>query len=653
MDGVDAAIQKAKHWLLQRQREDGHWVAELEGDTILESEYVLLEHFLGNPDLEKCEKLCRYMLAAWQNEDGGFPIYPGGPSDVSASVKAYFACKLAGHSADAPHMVRIRECVHRLGGVTRCNTFTKLYLAVFGQYDWDGVPTIPPEIFFFPNWFAFNIYEISSWSRAILVPLAIINASRPSREVPPGRGIEELFVGPRTGKALRLPWERTRPLCWRNFFLLTDRLFKVHDRLPVKPLRRRALRSSEQWLLERQVGSAGMAAIFPAMTHTVMALKCLGYPDDHPAIQHELRHLRSFELEDERGIRVQPCLSPVWDTCISLNALLDAGLDRNSSAVRKAVAWLLTRQTRTKGDWAVKAPHAEPGGWYFEYENEHYPDTDDTAMVLMALYKASCAPGEPWQSAEPEVREAMRRGLTWLQAMQNSDGGFASFDKDNVRLFLQHVPFADHNAMLDPASADITARVLEMYSFYGIGQEDPGARRALKYVLNEQEPTGAWFGRWGVNYLYGTWQVLRGLARIGFDMRSEPVRRACRWLRSVQNEDGGWGETCASYEADSERYSRGPSTASQTAWAVMGLINAGHARSPAVRRGIQYLVSTQTAEGTWNESAFTGTGFPCVFYLRYHYYRHYFPLWALAQYSAALAGEVRSAVTSARVQVSA
>jgi len=627
---IEDAITSARDWLLARQKSDGHWVGELEGDTILETEYVLLFQFLGNPDQTKIRKLCNYVIRHWPNEDGGFPIYPGGPSDVSASVKVYFACKLAGHTADEPFMRRLRDRILALGGVTKCNTFTKLYLSIFGQYDWEGVPTIPPEVFVIPDWFFLNIYEMSSWSRAILVPLGLINHTRPHRPIPPGAEIDELFVGGRYGKHLRLPWD-ARKVSWRNAFLVADMALKVYDKSKIKPLRQKAIAEAERWMLERQDGSGGLGAIFPGMTHAVMAFKCLGYPDDHPAIQHELRELERFEIEEGDEIRVQPCLSPVWDTAITLNTLLDSGVPHDHPSIRRAVDWLLEKQTTEKGDWAVKGAGVEPGGWFFEYDNRFYPDIDDTIMVLMGLYKAACPDGEHWTSARPRIREAMRKGLDWVFAMQNKDGGWASFDKDCDKMLFQQVPFADHNAMLDPATADITARTLEMLSYYDISREDPRVQRALDFLRKDQEPDGSWFGRWGVNYLYGTWQTLRGLGRIGENTQSDVMRRGAEWIRSVQNDDGGWGETCRSYD-DTSLKGQGPSTASQTAWALMGLVNAGDLRSPEVRRGLEYLVRTQRLDGTWDEKWFTGTGFPKVFYLRYHLYRHYFPLWALSQY---------------------
>jgi squalene-hopene/tetraprenyl-beta-curcumene cyclase len=630
-EALNSAISRAREWLLGIQQTDGHWSGELEGDTILETEYVLLHQFLGNPDRGKLRKLCNYVLRKWQNSDGGVPTYPGGPSDVSASVKAYFACKLAGFDVNAPEIQILKERILALGGVTRCNTFTKLYLSIFGQYDWDGVPTIPPELILAPDWFFLTIYDMSSWSRAILIPLAIINVYRPSRAVPADCKIDELFVGGRKGKHLRLPWDQ-RIISLRNFFLVADRALKIYDGVPVKPFRKPAIRRSERWLRERQRGSGGLGAIFPAMTHAVMAYKCLGYPDDHPAVLHELRELEKFEIEEGDEIRIVPCVSPVWDTAIAVNALIDSGLPSEDPSIKKACEWLLARQTTTKADWSVKVPEAEPGGWYFEHENEFYPDIDDTIMVLMALYKASCPNGEPFTAAPPRFRDAMKRGLDWVFAMQNKDGGWGSFDKDNDKMALQYIPFADHNAMLDPSTSDITARTLEMASYFGISKDDSRVDRAIRFLKREQEADGSWFGRWGVNYIYGTWQTIRGLARIGEDVRSGMFLRATTWLKCVQNSDGGWGESCASYDDPARFKGKGPSTASQTSWALMGLINSGETQSTEVRNGLDYLVRTQRHDGSWDEPWFTGTGFPRVFYLRYHLYCHYFPLWAMGQY---------------------
>ena len=637
LEAVRHAIRGAQKWLLERQDECGFWVGELEGDTILESEYILLLQFLDRRDPEKFRKLANY-IRRWQHPDGYWPIYPGGPPDVSCSVKAYFACKLAGFTGNEPFMRRARKAILAEGGVTRCNTFTKLYLSMFGQYDWHGVPTIPPETILLPHWFYFNIYAMSSWSRAILVPLAVMNAHKPRRPIPDSAHIDELFVGGKERKRMSIPWDK-KPLTWRNVFLVFDKLLKLHDASPVKPFRKKALDRSLEWLLEREENSGGLGAIFPAMTHAVMAYKCMGLEDSHKAITRELKELANFEIEENDQIRLQPCLSPIWDTAIVINALVDSGIPADTEAITKAAEWLLTKQTKSKGDWAVMCPDVEPGGWYFEMENEYYPDIDDTVMVLMGLYKAFCPSGEHWSEAPEHAREAMRKGLEWVFAMQNKDGGWGSFDKDNNRTLFQYVPYADHNAMLDPTSADITARTLEMCSYFSLGKSDPRVRRALDYLYRQQESDGSWFGRWGVNYLYGTWQVLRGLARIGEDMQASRIQKAVRWLHSVQNEDGGWGETCQSYDPEHPK-ANGPSTPSQSSWALMALMNAGDIDSPFIKRGIDYLLNGQNADGTWEEKWFTGTGFPRVFYLRYHYYRHYFPLWALAQYHSFETGEI-------------
>ncbi len=628
---VQGAVRRAQDWLLRQQQPDGHWVGELEGDTILESEYVLLLQFLGETDKSKLRKLTNYIIRHWQNDDGGFPMFPGGPSDVSASVKVYFACKLTGHTADESFMVRLRECVLALGGVTQCNTFTKLYLAIFGQYDWDGVPTIPPEVFIVPNWFYFNIYEMSSWSRAILIPLAIINEARPFVDIAPECGIDELFVGGKTGASTKLKWDKRR-ITWRNAFLVADRAFKVYNKSKIKPLRVKAIRDAEQWLLDHQKGCGGLGAIFPGMTHAVMAFKSLGYPDDHPSVQHELNELKKFEIEDGDEIRVQPCVSPVWDTAISVNALIDSGIPGDHPAIRKATTWLLQKQTTTKADWSIKAPNVEPGGWFFEYENEAYPDIDDTIMVLMALHKAYCIRGTHWKDLPIAVRTTMERGLDWTFGMQNKDGGWASFDKDNDKMLFQHIPFADHNAMLDPSTADITARTIEMLSFYGFTVGDPRIDAAVQFIRKDQQSDGSWFGRWGVNYIYGTWQCLRGLTLHNIPLNDPMIVNGMRWMRKVSNKDGGWGETCLSYDDPENHKAKGPSTASQTAWAIMGLVNGGGHHLVETQNGLAYLMKTQRSDGTWDEQWFTGTGFPKVFYLRYHLYRHYFPLWAMGQY---------------------
>lgn len=658
---LQKAIEKARDWLLNQQKPDGHWCGELEGDTILESEYMLLLYFMehaprvysptpervpqGSPSRnldrassllasgggatplssprgrEKFQKMANYILSK-QRPEGDWAIYPGGPGEVSASVKAYFALKLAGHPPNAPYMQKARDAILKLGGVTACNSFTKIYLALFGQYDWDAVPAVPPEIILFPLWFYFNIYAISSWSRTILVPLSIVWAYRPQISLPPHLGIEELFIGGPKGPHLYLK-PSPQPFTWRNFFLGVDRFFKWIERGP-KPLRQKALKKAEQWMIDHFRKSDGLGAIFPPIINSILALYCLGYPKDHPLIRQQWRELEKLEIEEGDTLRVQPCFSPVWDTAIAIIALSEAGLPPDHPALVQAGEWLLSKEVTELGDWAVYLKGVEPGGWYFEYQNEFYPDIDDTAMVIMALDRVRL----------PEERlkqEAQERALRWLLAMQSSDGGWASFDKNNNRMIFTQMPFADHNAMLDPSTPDITARVLEMLGRRGWSRNHPQVKKALRFLYKEQEMDGSWYGRWGVNYIYGTWQALRGLESIGEDMMQEACQRAAVWLRSNQNPDGGWGETCGSYD-DPKLKAVGPSTSSQTAWALIGLFSAGDLDSLTVKQGLHYLLSQQNSEGTWEEEWFTGTGFPRVFYLRYHLYRHYFPLMALGEY---------------------
>jgi squalene-hopene/tetraprenyl-beta-curcumene cyclase len=616
-EAVLRTLEAGKRHLFDLQEPDGHWVGELEGDTILESEYVLLLHFMGWLDDERLRLLANYILRV-QRPEGGWAIYPGGPVEVSASVKAYLVLKLAGHRPDEPDMARARQAILAAGGVT----FTRIYLALFGLYDWDGTPVVPPEIVLLPNWCYLNIYEFSSWSRTILVPLAIVSACRPHCPMPVD--IDELFIGGRHGRHLRLQKERRFP-SWRNFFLTIDRCLHFCENRRWTPFRRRAIKACEEWMVRRFHKSGGLGAIFPPIVNALIAMRCLGYPDDHPAVQGQYRELRAFEIREGDTLRLQPCVSPVWDTALCAMSLSAAGVAPDDPQLQAAGQWLLERRITEKGDWAVKRPHAPACAWVFEYENEFYPDIDDTAAVLMALHGVRLP-----DNAEKERVCAL--AIEWVFAMQGSDGGWASFDVDNNRMVFEKIPFADHNAMLDPSTADITGRILEMLGRYGYDRRDPRVARALEFLRREQEPDGAWFGRWGVNYIYGTWQVLKGLASIGEDMRAPYVQRAAGWLRAVQNPDGGWGETCATYDDPSLR-GQGPSTASQTAWAVMGLIAAGEVTSTAVQRGLEYLLATQNPLGTWEEDQFTGTGFPRVFYLKYHLYSRYFPVFALGMYA--------------------
>ncbi|HWE38367.1 MAG TPA: squalene--hopene cyclase [Isosphaeraceae bacterium] len=636
-ESLDRALEATRRRLLEDQHPDGYWVGELEGDTILESEYILLLAYLGRERTEDCAKIARYIYEK-ELPGGGWAIYPGGPVDLSGSVKAYFALKLVGVPTDDPVMERARRWILELGGAQACNSFTRFSLALLGQMSYDECPCVPPELALVPARMNFSLYAMSSWTRTILVPLSILSAFKPVRPLPPERGVAELF----RDDLPRQPARRTaRTFTWTNFFLAVDRGLKWFESWAPAWLRKPGISAAHRWMLEHFEDSDGLGAIFPPMISTVIALDCLGYDRDSTLVRWALNHLEDLCIEEGETIRLQPCVSPVWDTAIATIALADAKLPDFHPALLRAARWLLRNEVRTPGDWQKRRPGVEPGGWFFQFQNAKYPDIDDTAMVLLALHRTALAD-------DPAVRAATRRGIDWMLAMQNRDGGWAAFDADIDNEILTKVPFADHNAMLDPSCADITARVLEVLGGLGHRADHPAVARALDYLWRAQEPQGCWYGRWGVNYIYGTWQVLLGLRAIDFPMDDPRAARAADWLESVQQADGGWGESCASYD-DPTWMGQGAPTASQTAWAVLGLLAAGRTRSQAVRRGVQYLLDTQQADGTWDEDSFTGTGFPRVFYLRYHLYRVYFPLMALARYRAAAGRLTQSPHQASRI----
>jgi squalene-hopene/tetraprenyl-beta-curcumene cyclase len=640
---VETAILQSRDYLLSEQHPDGYWCGELEADSMLEADYIFLHTILESGDPGRLE---RALTEIWryQNDDGSWSIYPGGPGNLSLSVKCYSAAKLMGIGPDDPRLVKCRAWVLAHGGVIACNTFTKMNLCALGQYDYDAVPAIPPEIVLFPNWFYFNIYEISAWSRSIIVPLAIIYAKKPFKKIAPEQGIDELFVGGRANSNLRLRMDRKRFISWRNLFLLIDRVFHLAEAVHIRPLRTLALKRAEKWMLARLEMTDGLGAIYPAMLNAIIALRCLGYSEDDPQVIRARDEFEKLGIEQpatpempEPTFRMTPCASPVWDTAQAVYALGEAGVPRNDPRMIKAADWLLSKEVRHIGDWAVKVPKTEPGGWYFEYNNEFYPDTDDTAQVLLALNKVD-NPRERYQISVAE------RAIQWEFAMQCRNGGWGSFDKDNTKMIFQYIPFADHNAMLDPPTVDITGRMLEMLANYGYTRDDKRVQKAIEFILREQESDGSWFGRWGVNYIYGTFLVLRGLDAIGFDHHEPQVQQAAEWIRMVQNPDGGWGETCGSYDDPNTR-GVGPSTPSQTAWALLGLLAAGDDRSDSIAKGIRWLLTRQRNDGGWDESTgegpsrqglITGTGFPKVFYLAYTMYRQYFPLLALTTYKRAM-----------------
>jgi squalene-hopene/tetraprenyl-beta-curcumene cyclase len=644
LEDVELAIDRARDGLLTEQHAEGYWNGELEADAMLEADYIFLHTLLGTGDEGKMRRGLTEIFR-FRNDDGSWSLYPGGPGNISLTVKCYFAAKLMGTSADEPHMVETRGWILAHGGVTACNTFTKIYLCSLGQYEYNSVPAIPPEIVLFPNWFPFNIYEISSWSRAILVPLSIAYAKKPYKKIPQEQGISELFVGGRENANLKLPWDRAKLLGWRNFFILCDRITHWFERIHIRPLRSIALKKAQKWMLERLEMSDGLGAIYPAILNSIIALRCLGYSLDDPQFIRAMDEFEKLGIDEPNGtadypeptFRMLPCMSPVWDTAQAVYALGEAGLERNDPRLLKAADWMLSKEVRHKGDWAVKAGKVAPGGWYFEFNNEFYPDVDDTAQVLLALNKVD-NPRERYQY------DVCQRAIEWMFAMQCKSGGWGSFDKDNTKMIYQHIPFADHNAMLDPPTVDITGRILETLATYGYTRKDRRVEKAIKFIYSEQEPDGSWFGRWGVNYLYGTFLVLRGLEAIGVWNHEPEIQQAAEWIRMVQNADGGWGESCGSYDDPTVR-GVGISTPSQTAWAILGLLAAGDNRSDSVAKGVKWLLARQKTEGPacgrWDENLgigktrqaiYTGTGFPRVFYLAYTLYRDYFPLLALTNY---------------------
>ena len=616
------SLERGARSLLARQHPDGYWWGELTADATLEADFILLELWrrppvtgVWNPaSRSQIDKAVRSILDR-QLPDGGFSIYPHGPAEISASIKAYFALKLSGIPADDPRLASCRERILELGGLQAANSYVKVNLSLFNLFPREHAPAIPPELMLFGN----VVYEMSSWTRAIVIALTIVHALNPKgRPVPDGFHLNELH---KPGVGFALPNDGGL-FSWRTFFLGADKLFKFWERHGSRTIRAKAIRKAEQWLVEHMRHSDGLAAIYPAMQYSIMALDLLGYPESHPLRAEAQRQFDRLLVDDGDRFFFQPCFSPVWDTAIAAFALGETGI-APQGALDRSGSWLLSKEVRRKGDWSVKRPGIEPSGWYFEFANEFYPDIDDTAMVLLAL-------GHAQPADQFAHRAAIRRAIDWLIAMQGKDGGWAAFDVDNHWSFLNSVPFADHNAMLDPSCPDITGRVIEALVAHGVDCNHPSIRRAVEYLIHAQEQDGSWYGRWGVDYIYGTFLALRGFQAAGESDREAHVLRGGEWLRSIQNADGGWGESCASY--DHNTFVPGASTASQTAWAILGLIAGGDRRSQSVVKGVEYLLETQGADGCWTEDHATGTGFPRVFYLTYHLYRDSFPLLALASY---------------------
>jgi squalene-hopene/tetraprenyl-beta-curcumene cyclase len=632
-DGLGAragqAIARATQWLVAAQHARGYWHAPLEANATMEAEYVFFNRLLGRdkPDLDR--RMAERLLAI-QQADGSWPQYHAGPGNVSTTIEAYFALKLAGLGADEPALARARDFIRGSGGLARAGVFTRIWLAYFGQFPWAGVPATPVELVLLPPWFPINIYAMSSWARGTIVPLALLMAHPPEVKVAPSAAVPELWL--EAPRRKDLAFARSPELVtMRNFFLALDRVLGVAGRSPWKPLRRRAIARAIEWIVRHQDKNGQWGGIQPAMLNSVLALHSVGFAADHPAIASGIAGVDDFLVESEGTLMYQPCVSPNWDTALAAKALLEAGMEPSHPALGRAADWLVANQIFRPGDWSVLSPRLEPGGWAFEFANDWYPDVDDSAVILMVLRELPIA-------ATAAGKRAIAYGLNWTLGMESRDGGWGAFDTDNTAAFLNRIPFADMEAMIDPPTEDVTGRLLALMGAYGYGMDYGRARRAVEFLRRTQRADGSWWGRWGVNFIYGTWCALDGLAAIGENLHAPYVRRAVEWLKARQNADGGWGETVASYD-DESLAGQGESTPSQTAWAVLGLLSADGPRSAAVERGVDWLVRKQGSDGTWTERPFTGTGFPRHFYLRYHLYRHYFPLMALGRWRRIGGGE--------------
>ena len=657
LEAVDTTVHSSQQYLLSIQYSDGYWWGELESNPTMEAEYLLLSHFLGVGDQDRWRHIANYLLGK-QREDGSWGQYFEAPGDVSTSVECYFALKLAGVSPDTTEMRKAREFILSKGGVPKVRVFTKIWLCLFGQWEWKGTPVMPPEVMFLPNWFPFNIYEFSSWARATIVPMLIILAKRPLVAVPEWARIDELYPLPRESTDYSLP-KSGGLLSWARIFHACDKLFRLYQGMPVKPGRGAAIRKAVRWMVSHQEADGSWGGIQPPWVYCLIALKCLGYSMDHPVMKKGFAGFEGFGIQEGDTWRVQACVSPVWDTCLVLIGLLDSGMAPDAPAVQKATRWTLKEQILAGGDWQIRVKSTPPGGWAFEFENDTYPDVDDAAEVIMALDMARLGgEDERWRV------DGVKRGTEWVLAMQCRNGGWAAFDKDNDRSYISKIPFSDFGETFDPPSVDVAAHVVEMLGKLGYDKDFGPIRRAYDYIRTEQEADGPWFGRWGVNYIYGTGAVLPALEAIGEDMGQPYIRAAVDWLISRQNKDGGWGESCGSYVDDSLR-GKGPSTPSQTAWALLSLLAAGEVDSSATEGGIRYLVDTQLDNGCWDEPYFTGTGFPgygigkrlqrslqpgdrgyqglempAGFMINYHMYRNSWPLMALGRYRRQAAGNV-------------
>ena len=651
---AEQALRRVQEYFLRTQHPDGYWWGELESNPTMEAEYVMLTYWLASDEGDRIAKVAEDIRRR-QSPDGSWRMYYGGPGDLSTTIECYFALKLAGESPNEPHMLRAKDFVLAKGGIARARIFTKIWLALFGEWDWRGTPAMPPELMFVPTWAPFNLYKFASWARATLVPMFVILTDRPAHPVPPHLALDELYVGSRADADTSLPSRGQGLFSAERLFLVADKLLRWYEKLPWRPFRRAAIRRAERWIIDHQEADGSWGGIQPPWVYALIALNHLGRPLDDPIMAKGLDGFRrewSLPSEDGEAMRVQACLSPVWDTALATLGLLDSGLAPDHESIQRATRWFLQEEIRVKGDWAVRAPGVEPSGWAFEFQNDMYPDIDDSSIIVMDLALARMT--NPVEEAT-RVR-ALDRSKAWMLGVRSKGGGWGAFDKDNESSYLAKIPFSDFGEVLDPPSVDVTAHVIEMLGRLGYAKDDPAVAQGLAYMWREQEADGAWFGRWGVNYVYGIGAVLPAFEAIGEDMSQPRVRKAVDWLVQHQNDDGGWGESCASY-VDPALRGQGDSTASQTAWALIALIAAGEVDHESTQRGVHYLSTTQRVGGDWDEPQFTGCGFPgygigdqpksykavgdprwqglelgAGFMINYHLYRNYFPLWALGRY---------------------